>query len=47
MSRQIGKVQKNFVVVCMPALKKATEACTAHSSNNLEFLLSDAPNFAE
>lgn len=40
-------VQGKFGVVCTTALKKATEACTAHSSNYFEFLLSDAPNFAE
>lgn len=40
-------VQGKFWVVCMTTLKKATETCTAHSSNYFEFLLSDVPNFAE
>lgn len=47
-SREVRVVQGKFGVVCMTTLKKkATEACTAHSSKYFEFLLSDAPNFAE
>lgn len=48
-SREVRVVQGKFGVVDMTTLKKkkATEAYTAHSSNYFEFLLSDAPNFAE